>query len=512
MHDVLQNLVHALASERSTYHAFEYRARRMVYDLATGSLLEPGPGAFELLRGIEERVEPHVLLERVQAAEPGCEIEALAGEIETLRDFGFFRLEPLESPEEREQTIEAHLETHPRSHQILVQTSCNLKCTYCYEVDAGFHGTGKSMKSATGRRSIDLFLERAGPRKQLDITFFGGEPLLNFELVRELVDYARERARALDKEITFKLTTNGVLLDDEIIAYLVENRFAVMISLDGEPEKNDLMRKDHAGRGTGEKVLEHARKLVAAQRAAGVREACVRSTMTVGNHSALEISAFLARAGFKRVMIGSSNGRAHEKREWDLGSERGLAFEDEMRAEGEQVLDAFLAGLRGTGAPLPDGIDPRKALEHMHESLTTARSHRRHVTCGVGRNMTAITEKGDIYPCHRYVGEEAWKIGHLTTGVDREKLGQYYRQIFSGYDAHCSSCWARNICGGQCPWYLSRADGVVGTPDEPSCDAIREGAERTLWLYNQVREMGHSFAGASARTPDDAYGPEADDS
>jgi radical SAM protein with 4Fe4S-binding SPASM domain len=220
--------------------------------------------------------------------------------------------------------------------------------------------------------------------------------------------------------------------------------------------------------------------------------------MTLGNHSALEISRFLADAGFRRVLIGSSNGRAHEKRDIDLGSEASKPFEPEMEAEGEAVLEGYLAQLRGEGAPLPDGIDPRKALDTLHEALTTKRGHRRHVTCGVGRNMTAITEKGDIYPCHRYVGEEAWKIGHISGGVDRTKLEGYYRQIFDGYDRHCSSCWARHICGGQCPWYLSRADGVVGTPDEPSCDSIRAGAERTLWLYNQVREMGFVPTPASA--------------
>jgi uncharacterized protein len=102
--------------------------------------------------------------------------------------------------------------------------------------------------------------------------------------------------------------------------------------------------------------------------------------------------------------------------------------------------------------------------------------------------MTAVTEKGDIYPCHRYAGEEEYRIGTLKEGIDMEKLQRYYEQILSGFDEHCAGCWARHLCGGQCPWYLSRPTGFVGHPDKASCDRIREGAEISLWAYAAILE------------------------
>jgi uncharacterized protein len=106
--------------------------------------------------------------------------------------------------------------------------------------------------------------------------------------------------------------------------------------------------------------------------------------------------------------------------------------------------------------------------------------------CGVARNMTAITEKGDLYPCHRYVGEEKYKIGTLQDGIDESRVRRYYGEILEGYDNHCAGCWARGVCGGQCPWYLSRPDGKVGLPDKASCDSIRTGMERALWMYTKA--------------------------
>src|SRR5262249_20920132 len=149
------------------------------------------------------------------------------------------------------------------------------KCSYCYEVQVGFHGTGKSMSVETGKRSIDMYLERSGNRKYLDVTFFGGEPLLNFKLVRELVGYSLERASQLDKHITFKLTTNGFLLTREVIDFLVAHNFAVMISIDGDESANDIHRRDHAGPGVGRTVLTNAKTLIEAQRKANVRPAVI---------------------------------------------------------------------------------------------------------------------------------------------------------------------------------------------------------------------------------------------
>lgn len=482
----LDELRQTIAPERSTFHVFEYRGRRILYDLCTGTLLEPNRAAFELLGGLERDEPTAVLTERLSRTLPIDDLASVVTELRALVELGLFRLERLESEGEREATLRAHMEMPTRAGQVLVQTSCNLKCTYCYEVAAQFHGTGKSMSVETGLQSLELLFERLGRRKHLDVTFFGGEPLLNFQLVRQLVARAYERAKELDKTVSFKLTTNATLLDDEKIRFLVEHQFAVMISLDGPPQAADLQRIDHAGRGTTAKATTNARRLIAAQRAAGVREAMIRATMTTNNRSRAAIAEYFAEQDFRRTMIGASEGRAHAKQPHDLG--QGDTSDQEIACE--QALDGYLAWRRGEGERPLAGLDFTEGLERVRSSLGEGPKIRRAPICGTGRNTTAVTEHGDLYPCHRYVGEDAYKIGTLRDGIDSTRLRRYFTEIFDGYDKHCSHCWARALCGGQCPWYLSRPDGHVGTPDEQSCDEIRHGSERMLWLAATESELG----------------------
>ncbi|TAJ16491.1 MAG: 4Fe-4S cluster-binding domain-containing protein, partial [Planctomycetota bacterium] len=164
-----------ICPSRPVYHAFEWRARRIVYDLLTGTLLEPDAPAYALLRALEEGCADAEVVERVRAA-GDANVAAVVDECTRLADAGLFQLEPLDTDAQREQTVAAHMQHHPNKMMLLVQTSCNLKCTYCYEVKAGFHSTGKSMSYETGVEAIEHMVRRAGSRKEVEITFFGGEP------------------------------------------------------------------------------------------------------------------------------------------------------------------------------------------------------------------------------------------------------------------------------------------------------------------------------------------------
>jgi uncharacterized protein len=291
------------------------------------------------------------------------------------------------------------------------------------------------------------------------------------------------------------MTTNAVLLDDEVVRFLVDERFAVMISLDGAPERNDRNRVDLGGRGSGERALANAKKLVAAQRAAGLRPATIRATMTPGNHSLLAIGAELEGEGFGRIVIGASVGRAHAKGPHDLGAAEAADLEREF----ELVIDQTLAWLDGEGKK-PAGDSLAKLLARLEESLARPRL-RPGIGCGVVRNMQAVTADGTIYPCHRYAGEQGYALGTLERGLDPERVEGYYREILDGFDRHCSRCWARFTCGGQCPWYLSRPDGHVGLPDAASCDAIRASTEKQLWLFDELRRRAERAAAARAVAP-----------
>jgi len=483
LRDQLDELRSKIIRKRPTFHVFKYRERRLLYDLNAGVLVDVSEPAFAILVGLENAQPSGEIESSLTSLLASDGVDALLKELLELVDAGFFAMEVPSTDEEQGAALQALGAHYPRSGQVLVQTSCNLKCTYCYEVKAGFHGTGKSMSSEIGRMAVDQVLARSGNRKDLDINFFGGEPLLNFTRIKELVKYATEQASALGKSITFKITTNGVLLTDEVITFLVKHGFGVMISIDGDPEANDVHRRDHAGRGVGKAVIENAKRLVRAQQEAGVRPACIRATLTPQNPSAVRAAEFFEREGFPRVMIGSSNGRAEHKDTWDFTEDSRA----ELTVELDRRLDRHVASLDGKDSPLPSSLMFNEGMKRISQALNKP-GHEPGIGCGVGRNMTAVTEHGDIYPCHRYAGESAYQIGTLKDGINKERLSGYYKEILDVYESHCSGCWARYLCGGQCPWYISRADGVVGTPDKESCDQIRSGSERMLWLYSHMIE------------------------
>jgi uncharacterized protein len=493
--DVVRSLV---VGDRPRFHAFTYRGSRILYDVVSGTLLEPSAVAFALLEGLENGHTDSEIQGAIAAIDPTADIGAVRAEIALLSDLGLFQQEDADTPDQRESVIQAHLSHHPRNHHVFVQTSCNLRCAYCYEVQSGFHGSGRSMDFETGKKSIEYFFKASGPRHDLTITFFGGEPLLAYGLVKRLVEYSEARAKELGKSITFKITTNATLLSAEIIEFLVDKPFAVMVSLDGPPELADKYRVDSSGKGTTRKALENAKRLISAQRAHGRREAAIRATLAHGNHSLLTVARFFEDQGFRRVMIGSSAGRAHGRQLHDLGPDEMF----QMDAELDQGSDLFLESLKGGSRP-PTGLAIEKSIRMLFERINGQLPPVRTVMCGVGSNMVAITAEGDLYPCHRYVGEVNYRIGSLDHGSDKRRLRKFYAQILEGYDRHCSSCWARALCGGQCPWYLSRPDGTVGLPDKECCDRTRMGMERMLGLFSKVRDSARARGLTSREMGDD---------
>lgn len=470
-----------LMTERPTFHAFEYRGRRLLYDLNTGVLLETDSGAHALFLGVQQGLEGARLQAVVQeACGDDRRVQLLLRTVLDLAASGLFSLEELDGPEQRDRQVDSYLDQRPRKMMLLIQSSCNLACTYCYEVENDFHATAGAMPFDRAKAAVDSLIERSGSHKELEITFFGGEPLLNFSGIRRVVTYAKAAAADVGKSFHFQITTNGVLLTPRVIDYLLEERFSVMVSFDGDVEQSDTHRLDTRGRGVGAQVLENIDALIARQREAGLRVAKVRATLSRENPDAARAARFFAERGWTRTSIGASMGRADHKNQWDLPWES----TPEQRAASELKLNRFLAADEA-GAPPPPDADLREALENVHRSLSHPR-RRAAVHCGVGRNMLAHTARGALYPCHRYAGEEKFEIGSVERGVDREKLEAYYRGILSSYDRHCSSCWARNLCGGQCAWYISRRDGSVGDPDEASCDALRGAFEKHLWLYGEL--------------------------
>jgi uncharacterized protein len=476
-----------LQSTPLMFHAFRYRGTQLIYDIATGSLLEPDSGTYAVLESIQAGESDAALLARLDTIGARASLATIASELTSLRNLGLFEpIRETSTPEERRMLVDSLLSHHPRKLMLLVQTNCNLKCTYCYEVKSGFHTSSakKSMDLETAKRSVDDLVRRSGGRPNLQVTFFGGEPLINFELVQEVVAYCKSIAESTRKNFGYAITSNGVLLTDAIIAFLVREQFTVMISLDGRPEGADKARVDLGGRGVAAKATANAQKLVNAQVAANQRPALIRATLSHDNHDTRATEQYFAEAGFARTMIGASTGRAHEKGPADLTADDVR----EMQEASEAAIEEYVRWAEGRGAR-PALSGPEKGLEYLREKLDK-NTHGSRVGCGVGRNMLAYTADGRFYPCHRYAGEAAYELGSLDRGLDEQRLRQYYDDVLDVFDHHCANCWARVLCGGQCAHYNSRPDGRVGPPDVESCDSIRLGMERSLWLLSFVEKRG----------------------
>lgn len=477
--DLVASFSRLFASDRPVFHAFEREGERLLYDLGSGSLLSLDGPSYCLMRGMEDGLSAEEI-QRGLVDTWGADPAAVLAQAEELYGLGLFRGEAPEHPDSTSAVRESMHRHRPRNAMLLVHTSCNLACTYCYEVAAGFHSTGSSMPAATAEKIIDDYFERSGGRERLVITFFGGEPLLNFPVVRSSVAYAQKLAQSLGKWVGFSITTNGTLMDDEVVEFLVAHKFTVMLSIDGDPEKADIHRKDHGGKGATAKSIANGLRLVKAQRSAGIREATARATLTQENSSPEETRQFLRSAGFRRVVVGASSGRAGVKQPWDVqadaveeGHVRQRALYREYVDQYPAVDDDRFSEIRVAQKRLRDGLTrPTPALE---------------IGCGVGRNMLAYTESGAIYPCHRFVGDEGHIVGHLDKGgVDRGRLDEFYKAVQDAKDKKCSVCWARSVCQGTCPWSFSTPDGGVVPPDEKGCDSLRSSFELQLWAHSKT--------------------------
>lgn len=439
-----------------------------------------------LLGGLEEGISTVELCKEIANSAGYPALQQVILETEGLYRLGLFQLESLDTAEYRASELRAYHNHHPKKLMLLVQTSCNLKCAYCYEVKGGFHNSipNRSMTMDSARASIDMLVRRSGKRVDLEVTFFGGEPLINFKTVKDVVEYCKQLEGSTPKRFAFSMTTNATLMTQEVIDFLVAHKFAVMISLDGRPETSDQVRMDLGGRGVGERATANAKALISAQVSAGLRPAMIRATLSHDNHDARDVELYFHEQGFSRTMVGTSMGRAHAKTSADLDQ----ADIRDLHTNLDESIDEYIQWMTGQGPP-PMGHGLERGLRDMAEKLSGG-PPKASVGCGVGRNMLAHTADGKIYPCHRYAGEEAYIVGSNRDGIDEARLNEFYSQILAVYDQHCSGCWARALCGGQCAHYISRPDGQVSVPDKASCDSLRTAFEKRLWLYGKVKAKG----------------------
>jgi uncharacterized protein len=348
--------------------------------------------------------------------------------------------------------------TEITSISLNVAQECNLGCIYCYGQE-GTYGSRGLMDTKVGEASVDFLFDQLHTAKDCSIGFFGGEPLLNFQLMKHLVPYAAERAESCGKNVHFTITTNGTLLTDRVIEFLNENRIGVVISIDGPREIQDHNRPFKNGDGSYDIIYPQVRKLLESRKG----KVTARST-AVHDDQYYTVFNHLTGMGFRQVHIEPATGEPFDTKSIISDYRRAMGDILETIREKRHVLFSNFSDLMGK------------------TYLTTKRYH----GCGAGLHYVGISTGGDIYVCHRFVGVPDFSMG---TVWDFDP-GPQETLIKNNVDNRvpCSTCWARYYCGGGCIYEAYFYNREIANPYTDRCDLFRTALKLSIWLYSQLKE------------------------
>lgn len=352
-----------------------------------------------------------------------------------------------------------------------VAHDCNLKCKYCFASQGNFKGERSMMDLETGKKALLYLAMNSGKRRNLEVDFFGGEPLMNFETVKKLVDYGRELEKEYNKRFRFTITTNGVLLDDEKIDYINENMENVVLSLDGRKEINDDMRLTISGEGSFDVILPKIKKMVEKR---GDKDYYVRGTFTNHNLDFGSDAMDFYKHGFKKISIEPVV--TPESMEYALR----LEHLERVLKEYEDFSREYIKIKRQD-----------KDFYFFHFMIDLDQGPcivKRAVGCGAGSEYIAVTPEGEIYPCHQFVGEEEFKLGTLDTGIEKKELRDEFKMANVYNKEKCKTCWARFYCSGGCHANAYYAHGNMMEPYELGCEMEKKRIECALSVLANLDE------------------------
>ena len=343
--------------------------------------------------------------------------------------------------------------------------TCNLNCSYCFASQGKYHGERAVMSFEVGKRALDFLVENSGTRRNLEVDFFGGEPLMNFEVVKELVAYARSIEKEKGKNFRFTLTTNGLLINDDVIDFANRECHNVVLSLDGRKEIHDRFRVDYAGNGSFDKIVPKFQKLVESR---GGKGYYMRGTFTHANPDFLEDIKVMLDLGFNELSmepVVCAPGDAAELTDEDI-----VIVKEQYEKLAELMLER-----RKEGRPFT-------FYHYMIDLKGGPCIYKRISGCGSGTEYMAVTPWGDLYPCHQFVGDERYRLGSIYEGVTNLGAQCEFAECNVYAREACRDCWARLYCSGGCAANAYHATGSVKGVYEKGCDLFKKRMECAIML------------------------------
>lgn len=348
---------------------------------------------------------------------------------------------------------------------------CNIRCKYCFASQGDFKGDRSLMSAEVGKKAIDFLIENSINRKNLEVDFFGGEPLMNFETVKEIVDYGRKEEKKHNKNIRFTMTTNGVLLNDENMKYINENMYNVVLSIDGRKEVNDNMRYSINGQGTYDIIVPKLLKM------AEMREQknyYVRGTFTRENLDFAKDVLHLADLGFKSTSMEPVVAEAHH--EYAIKEEDLSTVYQQYELLAKEYVKRIKEG---------KGFDFFHFMIDLNQGPCVIK---RVSGCGAGAEYLAITPEGDIYPCHQFVGNEDFKIGSIMNDTLSTSLYNEFSNAHIYNKDKCTKCWAKFYCSGGCHANAYNFNNNIYEPYDIGCEMEKKRIECALTIQAKLAE------------------------
>ena len=464
-------------------HQYSLNGYHIVLDVNSGAIHTVDPLAYDIIGLFQGSTKEEIIAAMLSkySNDPFVtkeEILEVLADIEALQDAGQLFSPPiLEAPSGNHEVDWFQKPSKGKDSPPVIKAmclhvahTCNLNCEYCFASQGKFHGDRALMTFEVGKQAIDFLIANSGTRYNLEVDFFGGEPLMNWDVVKQVVAYARSQEKRHHKNFRFTLTTNGILIDDEVIDFCNREIHNVVLSLDGRKEIHDRLRRTYGNQGSYDAIVPKFQKFITARKGKGYY---IRGTFTHNNADFTEDLYHMADLGFG-----------------DLSMEPVVCPPGEPYALTQEDLPILYDQYEKLAVEMLKREKEGNPFTFYHYTLDLTEGpciYKRITGCGSGTEYLAVTPWGDLFPCHQFVGDESYRMGDVWNCIDSTDLQQRFRScnVFSRQE--CRECWAQLYCSGGCAANAYHAGGDISAIYEYGCNLFRKRMECAI-MMNVARQ------------------------
>lgn len=449
-------------------HQYKNNGYNIVMDINSGAVHIVDDVVYDVLPFLEKKKSGEEIVSALSEKYPEADIREAVADCRELEETGVLFTEDI-----YENAIEnfSHRPTVVKALCLHIAHDCNLACRYCFAEEGEYHGRRALMTYEVGKQALDFLIANSGNRRNLEVDFFGGEPLMNWQVVKDLVKYGREQEKKYNKNFRFTLTTNGVLLNDEVMEFCNREMANVVLSIDGRKEVHDFMRPFRKGKGSYDLIIPKFQKFAESR---NQEKYYVRGTFTRHNLDFAEDVLHLADLGFKQISV-----------------EPVVALPEEEYALREEDIPQICEEYDRLAAEMIKRHKEGKGFNFFHFMIDLTGGpcvYKRLSGCGSGTEYLAVTPWGDLYPCHQFVGEEEFLMGNVFDGLKATELLEEFKGCNVYAKEKCRNCFARFYCSGGCAANAYKFHGSINDAYDIGCELQRKRVECAIMIKAALAE------------------------